>query len=88
MQTATIQQLQQAVKSATAAKQSQNFPPIEAETRSHVNTACAAFHLTRKPQTLRAWACLENGPMRPIRIGGRLAWAVADIKILLNGTAK
>jgi hypothetical protein len=63
----------------------QTFAPLDAETRTHVDTACAAFHLTRKPQTMRAWACLENGPLRPIRISGRLAWAVADIKRLLNG---
>lgn len=62
----------------------QNFPPIELEARSHVETACAAFHLMRKPQTMRAYACLESGPIRPIRINGRLAWAVADIKRLLN----
>lgn len=88
MQTANIQQLQQAVKTATAAKQSKNFPSIETETRSHVDTACAAFHLMRKPQTLRAYACLETGNIRPTRINGRLAWAVADIKRLLNGAAK
>lgn len=82
----TTQQLQQA--SATAAKHTQNFPPIEQETRSHVETACAAFHLSRQPQTMRAWACLENGPLRPTRINGRLAWAVADIKRLLNVSAK
>jgi hypothetical protein len=63
----------------------QNFLPIEQETRSHVETACAAFHLMRKPQTLRAYACLESGPIRPTRINGRLAWSVADIKRLLNG---
>lgn len=63
----------------------QNFTPIDQETRSHVETACAAFHLMRKPQTMRAYACLENGPIRPIRINGRLAWAVADIKNLLTG---
>lgn len=85
MQTATIQQLNQAVKNATAAKQLQNFPPLDQENRSHVDTSCAAFHLTRKAQTLRAWACLENGPLRPIRIMGRLAWSVADIRRLLNG---
>lgn len=61
------------------------FPSIENETRSHVETACAAFHLTRQPQTMRAWACLENGPIRPTRINGRLSWSVADIKRLLNG---
>jgi hypothetical protein len=63
----------------------QQFPPIEQETRSHVETACAAFHLTRQPQTMRVWACLENGPIRPTRINGRLAWSVAEIKNLLNG---
>lgn len=63
----------------------QQFQSLEIETRSHVETACAAFHLTRKAQTLRAWASLENGPLRPRRIGGRLAWSVADIKRLLNG---
>lgn len=77
MQTATIQQ--------SAAHNVQTFPPLELETRTHVETACAAFHLMRKSQTLRAYACLENGPIRPVRINGRLAWAVADIKRLLNG---
>lgn len=70
-----------------AAAENQRFQPLEQETRSHVETACAAFHLTRKPQTMRTWACLENGPIRPSRINGRLAWAVADIKRLLNGGA-
>lgn len=63
----------------------QCFPPLEHETRSHVETACAAFHLMRKPQTMRAYACLENGPIRPVRINGRLAWSVASIRTLLNG---
>lgn len=61
------------------------FPPIDTETRSHVDTDCAAFHLLRKPHTLRTWASLENGPLRPSRAGRRLCWAVADIKRLLNG---
>lgn len=45
----------------------------------------AAAAINRAPQTLRKWACLENGPIRPIRIHGRLAWKVADLKNLLNG---
>lgn len=65
----------------------QQFPPIDQETRSHVETACAAFHFNRKQQTMRVWACLENGPIRPIRIMGRLAWSVADIKRALSGAA-
>ena len=48
-------------------------------------TEDAAKSINRKPQTLRKWACLENGPLRPIRINGRLAWRVADIQALLNG---
>ena len=59
------------------------FGPIENETRSHVDTACAAYWLNRKPQTLRSWASKENGPIRPSRVNDRLAWAVADIKRLL-----
>ncbi len=45
----------------------------------------AAMIMNRRPQTLRKWACLENGPIRPVRINGRLAWKVADIRTLLNG---
>lgn len=61
------------------------FTPLVLETRTAIPTDAAAHHLNRKKQTLRAWACLENGPIRPIRINGRLAWHVADIKHLLTG---
>jgi hypothetical protein len=47
----------------------------------------AAAAINRKPQTLRKWACLENGPIRPVRINGRLAWRVADLQKLLGGVA-
>ncbi|WP_442808658.1 DNA-binding protein [Trinickia soli] len=47
----------------------------------------AAAAINRKPQTLRKWACLENGPIRPVRINGRLAWKVSDLQSLLNGEA-
>lgn len=85
METLNIHQLQQDVQAANTAKRAFNFPPLEQETRSHVDTTCAAFHLSRKAQTLRAWACFENGVLRPRRINGRLSWAVADLKKLLNG---
>lgn len=45
----------------------------------------AAVLINRKPQTLRKWACLECGPIRPIRINGRLAWRLSDLKAVLNG---
>ena len=58
------------------------FPPLDAETRSAVDTATAAFHLNRKPRTLRAWASAGSGPIAPVRIHGRLAWSVEKIKAL------
>ena len=57
---------------------------LAVETRAAVDTATAAYHLSRKPQTLRAWACLENGPLRPLRVHGRLAWPVAELKRVLG----
>lgn len=43
----------------------------------------AAAAINRKPQTLRKWACLDTGPIRPIRINGRLAWPVSELRKLL-----
>lgn len=63
------------------------YPPLEAETRTAITTEEAAYYLNRQPQTLRAWACFENGPIRPVRVGGRLAWPVAAIRRLLSGEA-
>ncbi len=48
----------------------------------------AAHLINRRPNTLRKWACFENGPIRPIRINGRLAWKVSDLMALLNGSAQ
>ncbi len=58
--------------------------PLEQETRSTVPTSEAAFHLSRSQQTLRVWACKESGPIRPVRVHGRLAWSVASIRQLLG----
>ena len=35
-------------------------------------------------QTLRCWASREDGPLRPMRINGRLAWKVADLRRVLG----
>lgn len=61
-----------------------NCPPLDRETRAAVDTGTAAYHLSREPQTLRVWACKENGPLRPLRVNGRLAWPTADIRRLLG----
>jgi hypothetical protein len=50
-------------------------------------TNLAAAAINRAPQTMRKWACLESGPIRPIRINGRLAWRVSDLQKLLAGEA-
>jgi hypothetical protein len=84
MQTATVKTVTPLV-TAAAHFPEQAFQPLERETRPAINTEAAAYYLNRKPQTLRAWACLENGPIRPVRINGRLAWPVPDIKRLLSG---
>lgn len=60
------------------------FVPLHLEFRPTVGTAAAAHYIGRRPQTLRVWACLENGPLRPLRIYGRLAWPVADIRSLVG----
>ena len=62
----------------------QKFLPIELERRPRIITEQAAYYLNRRPQTLRAWACLENGPLRPTRMHGRLLWGMAEIRELLG----
>ena len=80
MQTAT----QHSASVRRAATEPQQFPPLELESRPRVATEQAAYYLGRRPQTLRAWACLENGPLRPHRVFGRLAWSVAEIRTVLG----
>ena len=58
--------------------------PLALETRTVLPTDEAALHLLRAQQTLRLWACRETGPIRPLRIGGRLAWPVSEIKRVLE----
>lgn len=58
--------------------------PLALEARATLDTATAAYHLSRQPQTLRTWACLENGPIRPVRVNGRLAWPTDAIRRLLG----
>lgn len=59
--------------------------PLEQEARIALPTAEAALHLNRAEQTLRIWACRESGPLRPLRVNGRLAWPVSEIRRVLEG---
>jgi hypothetical protein len=63
------------------------FQPValERETRAALPTPEAAFHLNRAQQTLRLWAMRDGtGPLRPMRINGRLAWPVSELRRVLG----
>ncbi|NDP40152.1 MAG: DNA-binding protein [Rhodoferax sp.] len=59
------------------------YPPLSAVTNPNVPTEQAAYYLDRRPQTLRIWA-LTGYPIMPRRVNGRLAWPVADLRLLLG----
>lgn len=67
-----------------ATTEPQKFPPLELVTRPTVPTEQAAYYLNRRPQTLRGHACMDNGPIRPLRINGRLAWPVSELRRVLG----
>lgn len=81
MQTAAIS-IHEMRESNTTQKFTAQYPPLEQVNRPNLTTAEAAYYLNRRPQTLRVWACLESGPLRPTRIGGLLAWNTASVKAL------
>ena len=80
----------QAIPHSTTSDLETIFPELAAiaKGRDTLTTREAAGMINRAPQTLRKWACLEDGPIRPIRIHGRLAWKVSDLQALLSGGAK
>jgi hypothetical protein len=62
----------------------EEFQPLEQVTRHTVPTNQAAYYLNRRPQTMRTWSSLQNGPLRAIRVHGRLAWKIEDIRTVLG----
>lgn len=60
------------------------YSPLGLVTRPTLPTDAAAYFLSRQPQTLRAWECLDKGAIRPVRIQGRLAKPIAAIRALLH----
>jgi hypothetical protein len=78
---ATTQHSSEASPGATAAQ----FPPLGQVTKPNLTTEELAFYADRQQQTLRGWACRTgSGPLTPLRINGRLAWPVADVRRLLG----
>lgn len=83
MQTATA--TEHSAETRRAVSEPQQFPPLESVTRPTVDTAAAAYYLNRRPQTLRTWAMNSGtGPVSCIRISGRLAWPVAELRRVLG----
>ncbi|MFJ4393714.1 hypothetical protein [Pseudomonas sp. NPDC089396] len=60
------------------------FKSLDAIERPSLTTAEAAYYLNRQPQTLRNWAVRNDGPVKCIRIAGRLAWPTAAVRELLE----
>ena len=84
----TTQAVKHSVEATREATAPQPFPPLEQITRPNVPTEQAAYYLDRRPQTMRIWAMREDGPLRPIRINGRLAWPVSELRRVLGVAAK
>lgn len=82
-----MQSVQHSAVTRRAASDPQQFPPLELVNRPTVPTEQAAHYLLRRPQTLRCWACKEDGPLRPLRINGRLAWSVSELRRVLGVAA-
>ena len=81
MQSAT----QHSADTRRAVTEPQQFPPLESVTRPTVPTEQAAHYLNRRQQTLRTWAMNSGtGPVSCIRINGRLAWKVSELRRVLG----
>ena len=52
--------------------------------RLSYSTQETAELLNFREDTLRAWACFSKGPLKPRKIGNRLAWMASDIRELLG----
>jgi len=49
-----------------------------------LTTREAAQALGMHPQTLRDWSASGSGPIRPVKIGGRLGWPVEEVSQLVG----
>ena len=58
--------------------------PLALETRAALPTNEAAYQLNRAEQTLRMWAMRNDGPVKCLRVQGRLQWPVDKIKVCMG----
>ena len=59
-------------------------PPLEEIQQPLLDTKAAAYYLMAQEQTMRSWAARGTGPLKPVRIGGRLRWRTSDVKKLVG----
>jgi hypothetical protein len=59
---------------------------LKTETRVAIPNREAAAALTLKPQTMRSWSSAGTGPIRSVKIGGRIYWRTSDLIALLEGS--
>lgn len=61
-----------------------------AKGRDHIQTNEIATVTNHRPQTVRKSYCMTGAYLgiRPLKLGNRLLWPVADIAKLLNGGAQ
>lgn len=55
--------------------------------RQFLTTNEAAHFLNRQPQTLRNWATTNRGPIKCVRLAGRLVWPTDAIRALIATAA-
>jgi hypothetical protein len=60
------------------------FCPLDAVVRPMLTTREAAFYLNRQPKTLIHWNHHDSGPLRPVKIRGRLAWPTELVRALVR----
>ncbi|WP_306546493.1 hypothetical protein [Malikia spinosa] len=67
--------------------QKTQFPPLEEVTKPMLTTAEYCHYSNFAKQTAWLHACKENGPVRAVRIGGRLGWSTKAVKQMLGVAA-
>ena len=86
--TQAVQHSHETMREATAPQQfTAPFPPLALVNKPNLTTAETAYYLNRRPQTLRGWACNEDGPIRPKRTNGRLDWPTTNVKAIAGVSA-
>lgn len=58
--------------------------PLNQEMRSHLPTSTAAWHLGCSPKNLRIRAVTGRLPIKPLHVGSRLLWPVAELRAILG----